>query len=224
MFNISDNYLPFESIFTPNMNNEYYLVEGEEKTGPYTYQELINRDITIHTEIITSKSDTPQYASELPEFIDYFEAQGIYFPTGDNLAPYASRIFAFIIDYFLVSMIVAIIDIKAGWITLPAQPTFTLPYPQSIILVASFSAIFLLYNVLFEHSKFKGSIGKILCKIMVVDIDGQNLKIGNSIVRNLGVLVSLMIYALPFLTALFGEHRQAWYEKLTKAYQISKTN
>ncbi len=63
-----------------------------------------------------------------------------------------------------------------------------------------------------------------LCRIIVVDIDGQNLKIGNSIVRNLGVLVSLMIYALPFLTVLFSEHRQAWYEKLTRAYQISKTS
>jgi uncharacterized RDD family membrane protein YckC len=204
------------------MSKEYYLVEDGEKTGPYTYNQLINMDITIHTEIITPTSDEPQLASELPEFIDYFETKGVYFPTGDNLAPFGSRTFAFILDYLLVSMIVAVITVKAGWVVLPKEPSLTLPYPQSLILVICFSFAFLLYNVLFELSKLKATPGKLLCKIMVVDIDGQNLKFGNSLVKNLGVLVSLMIYALPFLTALISEHRQTWYERITKAYQITR--
>ncbi|MES2378636.1 MAG: RDD family protein [Bacteroidota bacterium] len=204
------------------MNDEYYLIEGGEKKGPYTFNELIDMELTIHTEIIIPKSDVPQYASELPEFNAYFEAQGIYFPTLDNLAPYGSRIIAFIIDYVLVSGVALLIDIKMGWFVMPTQPTLVLPYPQQLIIAGTCYSIFLIYNVLFETSFFKGSIGKMLFKIIVVDANGKNLKIINSLVKNLGVILSLMFFTVPFLSAFFNEHHQTWYERLTKSYQIVK--
>jgi len=49
------------------MNEEYYLLEGDDKKGPFTFDELVKMDIGIYTEIITPVSDKPQYASELPE-------------------------------------------------------------------------------------------------------------------------------------------------------------
>jgi uncharacterized RDD family membrane protein YckC len=204
------------------MNKEYYLVEDGERTGPYTYNQLVNMDIDIHTELITPQSDAPQYASNLPEFIEYFESRGIYFPTGDNLAPIGSRIFAFIIDYFLVSMLLLFALMKLGYIVLPAQPAM-LPYTQLALLAKVFYPVFFVYNVLFEISKLKATPGKLLCKIIVVDIDGQSIKIGNALLKNLGVCLSLLIYALPFLSALFNEHRQAWYERIAKSYQITKS-
>ncbi|MDB5115521.1 MAG: hypothetical protein JWQ79_1013 [Mucilaginibacter sp.] len=206
------------------MNKEYYILEGDDKRGPFTFNELIGMDIDIHTEILLPFAEAPVYASELPEFNAYFEAQGIYFPTGDNLAGYGSRIFAFIIDYILISAIVGLIDIRSGLIVLPAEPKFILPYPASMILVGTFSATFLLYNTIFELTKWKGSLGKIMCRLIVVDIDGKRLKVVNALVRNLGVLISLMIYALPFLTVFFNEHRQAWYDKITKSYIVTKGN
>ncbi len=203
------------------MNEEYYLLEGDEKSGPYTLNQLLQMELDIHTEVITPQSDTPQYASNLPEFIDYFESKGIYFPTGDNLAGFGSRIFAFIIDYFLVSMIILFILIKLGWIILPTQPVM-LPNAQMALLAQVFYPVFFVYNILFEISKLKATPGKMLCKIMVVDIDGQSLKLGNAIIKSLGVCLSLVIYALPFFSALFNEHRQAWYERIAKSYQITK--
>ena len=207
------------------MNKEYYLIEDGERTGPYTYNQLINMDLTIHTEIITPKSDEPQLASELPEFIDYFEAQGVYFPTGDNLAPFSSRTFAFILDYFLVSMVVMLILIKLGLIVLPTQQAIV-SYAELASLAKIFSSVsyptFLIYNVVFELSKFKATPGKMLCKIIVVDIDGKSLTIGSSLLKNMGVCISFLLYALPFLSALFSEHRQAWYERIAKSYQITQ--
>ncbi|MES2808839.1 MAG: RDD family protein [Bacteroidota bacterium] len=203
------------------MNEEYYLLEGDEKSGPYTLNQLLQMKLDIHTEVITPQSDSAQYASNLPEFIDYFERKGIYFPTGDNLAPFGSRIFAFIIDYFLVSMIILFILIKLGWIMLPTQPVM-LPNAQMALLAQVFYPVFFVYNILFEISKLKATPGKMLCKIMVVDIDGQSLKLGNAIIKSLGVCLSLVIYALPFFSALFNEHRQAWYERIAKSYQITK--
>ncbi|MFD2147957.1 hypothetical protein [Mucilaginibacter antarcticus] len=138
------------------MNNEYYLVEGDERKGPYTLNQLMDMDINIHTEIVTPKSDSPQYASNLPEFIDYFEANGIYFPTGENMASFGSRVLAFIIDYFLVSMILLYTLIKLGWIALPAQPAM-LPLAQMALLAKVFYPVFFVYNVLFEISKLKAT-------------------------------------------------------------------
>jgi uncharacterized RDD family membrane protein YckC len=204
------------------MNDEYYLIEDGEKTGPYTFNELINMELTIHTELITPKSDVPQYASELPEFNSYFEAQGIYFPTLDNLAPYGSRIVAFIIDYILVSMIALFIDIRMGWFVMPDQPKFILESSQQLTIAGTCYIVFLIYNVLFELSPSKGSIGKMIFKLIVVDANGKNLKIINSLVKNLGVILSLIFFTIPFLTAFFNEHHQTWYERLTKAYQIVK--
>ncbi|MFD2147958.1 hypothetical protein [Mucilaginibacter antarcticus] len=57
---------------------------------------------------------------------------------------------------------------------------------------------------------------------MVVDIDGQSLKFGNAVLKTLGMCLSLVVYALPFLSAVFNEHRQTWYERIAKSYQITK--
>jgi hypothetical protein len=62
------------------MNNEYYILEDEEQLGPFSFDELIKRDIDIHTSILAPKASEWQYASELPELYAYFEAKDIYFP------------------------------------------------------------------------------------------------------------------------------------------------
>ena len=81
------------------MNEEYFIIEGDQKKGPYTFAELTRIDLDIHTEIVTSPNDATQYASELPELNEYFAQKGIYFPTEDNLATVGKRVAAFLIDY-----------------------------------------------------------------------------------------------------------------------------
>ncbi|MDB5156727.1 MAG: hypothetical protein JWR50_1434 [Mucilaginibacter sp.] len=203
------------------MNDEYYLVEGEEKKGPYTFNELTQMDLDIHTEVITPLSDKPQYASELPEFNYYFEAQGVYFPTMDNLASLGKRLSAFIIDYFGIYIIVSNVAVRTGWVVLPLDYTFGKPVPASMLIMsASVVAIFLLYKTICEATNLKGSVGKKLFKLIVVDIDGQRLSLPRSLLRNLGVILSLTIW-IPFLSVFFSEHRQEWYDSLAKTYVIT---
>jgi uncharacterized RDD family membrane protein YckC len=203
------------------MNDEYYILEGEEKKGPYTYNELIDMDITIHTEIITGDGDTPQYASELPELNDYFEAQNIYFPTLDNLATFGKRTLAFIIDYIPLYIIVETIETRSGFVKLPTQFTFGQTVPiDMLILSASFTAIFFIYKVIFEATALKGTLGKKAMNLIVVDIDGKGLSLGRSLVRNLGVVLSITIW-IPFLSMFFSEHRQQWYDNLAKTYVVT---
>jgi uncharacterized RDD family membrane protein YckC len=204
------------------MNEEYYLLEGEDKKGPFTFNELVKLDIDIHTEIITPLSDKPQYASELTELNEYFESRGVYFPTEDNLATFGKRVLAFIIDYLPLYLLVEFVETSTGFVVLPTNYKMGMPVPNSMfILSVSVLAVFLIYNTIFEATPLKGSLGKQICKLNVVDIDGQGLSFFNALGRNLGVVVSMTIW-IPFLTVAFSEHRQAWYDNLAKSYVIIK--
>jgi len=73
------------------MNDEYYILEDGEKVGPFSFDELTARGVDIDSSILVPGSDTWQNASYLPEFSEYFEAQGFYFPTEGNR--YQCRLF-----------------------------------------------------------------------------------------------------------------------------------
>ncbi len=203
------------------MNEEYYVLENGEKTGPFSYDELIERGLEIDTQVLMPDAETWQNASYVPAFSEYFEAQGYYFPTEDNLAGFGWRTLAFFVDYMIVSAIAVLIDLQAGWVTLPAKPTLTmLPERTMYIVEMSFCVLFLVYHSLFEATDSRGSIGKRMCSLKVVDEDGRRINLVKALLRNLGALLSFMFYGLPFLTIFFSERKQTWYERLAKTYMI----
>lgn len=205
------------------MNEEYYLIEGDKKNGPYTFNELMQMDIGIYTEVIAGGSDTPQYASELPELNEYFRRRNIHFPTEDNLASVGQRVGAFLIDYIGWYLLASNIIVNTGIVVLPTDYKIGNAVPPemlqlSLIMLGSF----LIYNTICEATGLKGSLGKKILKLVVVDIDGQRLSLPRAFLRNLGVVLSIIIW-IPFLSVLFSEHRQAWYDSWAKTY-IIKTN
>ncbi len=205
------------------MEKEYYLLDGDERTGPFTYRELVQKGMDEHTQLSTLLNDKWLYASEMPEFIDYFKSKGVYFPTGDNLANFGMRTLAFIIDYFPLYILFEIIALKSGWITIPADFTLGQPLPPSLMMLYLwFNAFFLIYRSAMEASPMKATLGKRICKLVVVDINGNAPSILSSLGRNLGVIMSIILW-VPFLTMLFNEHRQNWYDSLAKTYVV-KTN
>jgi hypothetical protein len=58
--------------------------------------------------VLSPKADDWQRASDLPEFFEYFEAKGVYFPTEDNLATFWWRLLAYLIDSVLISLLISI--------------------------------------------------------------------------------------------------------------------
>ncbi len=206
------------------MNNEYYTLEDGIQSGPYSFDELVARDIDIHTQILTPTNEWV-YASELPELYDYFETKGIYFPTEDNLAGAGWRILAFFIDYIILFLIIEGTAVKLGFLTLPTitNGQFIMPPPDTVLLIQGvFYATYLVYNTLFELTGWKGSIGKKICGLRVVDANGQKIGFIRSAGRNLGSILSLVLL-VPYLSMLFSEYKQQWYDNLANAY-IIKTN
>jgi uncharacterized RDD family membrane protein YckC len=203
------------------MNNEYYLLEDEEQLGPFSFDELITKDIDIHTSILAPKANEWQYASELPELYEYFEAKDIYFPTLDNLASPGWRTVAFLVDYLLLSIIVEVIALQLDWVKLPTTGKFILP-EQDIMFKMQlvFYLVYLTYNMLFELTGWKATIGKKICGLRVIDVNGEKITILQSLGRNVGAILSIALTMFPFLSIFGSEYKQQWYDNLAKTYMI----
>lgn len=210
------------------MNKEYYLVENGEKKGPYTFTELINADIDIYTQLIAGTNNTLVYASYLPEFSEYFESLGYLFPTESNIAHPANRTLAFIIDYFVVSLISIFVLIKLGLFTLPANGSFSsvkemeaLTSKNVLPIEICLGIVYLLYNIIFETAG-RGSLGKIICGLKVIDEDGRKLSFLKTFLRNVGALTAFNLIGMVFMIVSFFLRpiRQTWYERLTRTYVI----
>src|SRR5579862_4407107 len=87
------------------MGNDYYILEDGEQKGPFTFDELIDMGLNIHTRVLSPLADGWQDACDLPEFYRYFEGKGIYFPTEDNLASFWWRLAAYIIDTVILTVL-----------------------------------------------------------------------------------------------------------------------
>jgi uncharacterized RDD family membrane protein YckC len=197
--------------------NVYYILEDGEQSGPFTFKELTEMDLDIHTRILSPLADTWQDACDLPEFYPYFEERGTHFPTEDNLATFWWRLLAYIIDSTLLGVLMAVvlrffqIDLQK----MTAKPDIALLKFELVVY-----GVIIIYNAVCEASPMQGSIGKKGCGLVVVDADGQRLTFFNALSRNLGKILSSVVFYIGFLNILWNEHKQAWHDILAKTYVV----
>jgi uncharacterized RDD family membrane protein YckC len=209
------------------MNKDYFILEDGEQKGPFTFDELTDRGMGIHERVLSSQAEGWQDACDLPEFYPYFENCGIYLPTGDNLASFGWRLLAFVVDYFILSFLLTLILILLPSFGIKFQirsynDLLKLSGNEKLTLQIIVYLSLIIYNSACEASPMKGSIGKRICKLVVVDIDGQGLSYLNALLRSAGKVVSLFFYGLGFISILFTEHRQALHDFLAKTYVVKR--
>jgi uncharacterized RDD family membrane protein YckC len=206
------------------MTNDYYILVDGEQSGPFSYDELTEMELDVHTRVLSPLADTWQDACDLPEFYPYFESRGIYLPTGDNLASFGWRFLAWIFDYLVVSYLTSfVVKVLVLQNVIPVVQSYEalLKAPRVLlILQLSFSLTLILYNSICEASPLKGSIGKKLCRLVVVDIDGMGLSYLNALLRSAGKAISIFFLYTGFLSIFFTEHRQALHDMLAKTYVV----
>src|SRR5476649_1662024 len=136
------------------MDEVYYILVDGEQTGPYTFDELIEKEPEIHTRVMAPSESTWQDACDLPELYEYFREQGTYFPTEDNLASFGLRLLAFIVDFiilwlstsFIIYILVLkqVLDINIEKLT----PNSVISKHDLVIIGAIYYCLFVLYNSL----------------------------------------------------------------------------
>ena len=207
------------------MAHEYYILEDGVQQGPYTFHELTAMDLDIHTRVLSPQTENWEDACDLPELYPYFESRGIYLPTGDNLASFGWRFLAWVIDYFLISLLASFIVnalIANGVVhAMSSYATLLKASPRELFIVQlSFIVPLIIYNTVCEASPMKGSIGKKLCRLVVVDIDGMGLTFVNALLRSFGKSISVFLLYIGFITIFFTEHKQALHDQLAKTYVV----
>jgi uncharacterized RDD family membrane protein YckC len=80
--------------------------------------------------------------------------------------------------------------------------------------------ISVIYNSIFEATAMQGSIGKKICKLVVVDADGRRLGLGQALLRNLYKFISGAALCLGYLNIIWDEHHQGWHDQWARTYVI----
>jgi uncharacterized RDD family membrane protein YckC len=209
------------------MLNTYYLIEGGQQTGPFSHHELMDRRITPRDLILSPITNQWENASTMFEFADYFESQGIYYPSKSVLANFWWRLLAYIIDYVIVFLSLMVLAVGFGLILaytgnhMPDSDTTSttesgLAYRFLMLIGLAF------YNAAFESTKLYGSIGKIICRLKVVNAAGERITFSTALARNFGKILSSLVCGMGFLNIFWDKNRQGWHDQLAKTYVIRK--
>lgn len=81
------------------------------------------------------------------------------------------------------------------------------------LLFASFMTP-LLYFTLLEYSKWQATIGKLIFRLRVTDVQGRRLSFGRAISRNLGKSLSTLTLGIGYLICAFTPRKRALHDFL----------
>lgn len=76
-------------------------------------------------------------------------------------------------------------------------------------------AIMSLYFTILEASPLQGTLGKLICGLIVADEEGNPINWRVSLLRNLLKFVSAIVFCIGFLIAFFTDKDQTFHDKVT---------
>jgi len=200
------------------MSDAYYIIKDDEEKGPYTFNELIRLRLEIDTRVLSPMATNWEDACDVPELSSYFESLGIYFPAKSNLASFWWRLLAYVIDFIIIEVSTYFVLDRLAIAGVIDSHVLT----DMLLALVFFQIVIILYNTICEVTPMKGSIGKRICKLVVVDIDGSGIGFLRALKRNIYKILSRLLFYLGFLRVLWDEHRQAWHDEFVRAYVVRR--
>jgi uncharacterized RDD family membrane protein YckC len=150
--------------------------------------------------------------------------------------PYAGflrRVVAYLMDVIPVTFVVAAVfyfffgfdEALHGYFgRRPVDPQARLEFLRQRNLIRELSlGLYLIYSTLLESSTLRGTLGKWLVGIAVVDDLGRPLGFAQSLRRNCAKLVSLLPLGLGFFWAIWSPRRQAWHDMIASTVVVKRT-
>lgn len=228
------------------MTGEYFILEKGQKLGPFTDNELMDRPLEP-TDMVSSPNETDfKPAHELPEFAQYFKSEGIYYPTKENTRAYLLRLPAFIIDMVILVFGISILGgiflgtymekfgkiFTPDLINNPDKMQAVMKDHQTELLVMQLVILLsvFIYNSLCEASKLRGSVGKYICGLAVVDDAGYSLTFGQAAGRNFGKIsyelpsfyIGFFAYILN-MAMVWNPMHQAIHDRISGCFVVKKS-
>jgi uncharacterized RDD family membrane protein YckC len=142
---------------------------------------------------------------------------GQYVSTQNDYAGFWKRVAAFLIDYFLLVIPSIIILVLARIIFTGGS------YNDLGIIERLFVAlVFWLYFSIMESSKLQGTIGKLVLKIKVTDLNGERIGFGKATGRHFGKILSGFVIGIGFAMAGFTNRKQCLHDMLAGSLVIKR--
>jgi uncharacterized RDD family membrane protein YckC len=79
-----------------------------------------------------------------------------------------------------------------------------------------------LYFALMESSRYQATLGKMVCNVIVTDMNGQRICFARATGRHFGKILSGMIFMIGFIMAGFTEKKQALHDMLAGCLVVLK--
>lgn len=137
--------------------------------------------------------------------------------SSNNHAGFWRRFAAFLIDYLILNIFCTIILTILWFIR---GETNDSDYFDKILLVV----IFWLYFSLMESSKIQGTLGKLILRIKVTDLNGERIEFGKATGRHFSRILSGFVLGIGFLMAAFTKQKQALHDILAGSLVVKRNN
>ena len=178
------------------------------------------------------KSKNKIIQSEIPNFVEERDIFGLIKPKRIEIlktskpiiniavpelkvkyASFGDRLNAFIIDVFIIFALVSVWDI----LTKTFRPSLISVQIQDIVIV---TMIWIIYNSIFECSKYQATLGELIFKIKVIDFQGKRLKFIKTLSRSIIALFSILPLGFGIWSIAIDPRKQGWHDKWTECYVI----
>lgn len=143
---------------------------------------------------------------ELRQFLGFLQPKH----TPQYFASFDQRLMAWAIDYFIITLIYAvIITIAVLFVEEGEKRIFLVIIGLALVPLTKF-----VYSVFGDSSKIQGTIGKKLMDIKVTDDNGVRLDLGKSFIRNTAKLVSNIALGFGYLYLFLNKKQQCLHDAI----------
>lgn len=155
---------------------------------------------------------------EAHELLELRELFGFAVPkfTPQYFASFDQRLMAWAIDYFLITLIYAVL-VFAGFLLMKDQQDRIILLIIGVVLIPLTKFV---YNVFADASKAQGTIGKKLMDIKVTDNYAARISVGVSLLRNAAKILSTLTLGFGYIYSFADKKRRCFHDIVAETLVI----
>jgi len=224
-----------------NWEDSVSLANDELNLGGSSAVEQEKEEITETSEPDVPYTQTEQFKDELEKIEeDLKEIEGIPLPPEDSVPSKATktgfdgasvkkggfwiRYAAWLIDTIILNIIGYILLILGSVAFGLATSDFqNLEVEEMMAIMVPYLFFMIIINIAyftFFHGSTGQTLGKMVCRLKVVRLNGDRVGYGKAFLRWIGYLLSTSIFYLGFLWAAWDKQKQGWHDKIAGTYVI----
>ncbi len=131
-------------------------------------------------------------------------------------ASFDQRLMAWAIDYFLITLIYAVL-VFAGFLLMKDQQDRIILLIIGVVLIPLTKFV---YNVFADASKAQGTIGKKLMDIKVTDNYAARISVGVSLLRNAAKILSTLTLGFGYIYSFVDKKRRCFHDIVAETLVI----